>query len=180
MARLGVSKKKKNPPATELSQLKKELQRVTDQLESRDRDLEQRNAELCEALDHQTATAEVLQTARFGQSRVVQKARFYMITVSLAFYFTQIYVTKNGFPDGWIRAAQVCAAEIRAAEIRAAEVRSPKVAAAEIRSPEILAAEIRVPTISVAEVRAARVRATEIRAPEVPPRKIYFTGSESD
>ena len=60
MARLGASKKKKSPRATELSQLKKELERVTDQLESRDRELEQRNAELHEALEHQTATAEVL------------------------------------------------------------------------------------------------------------------------
>jgi len=77
-------------------------------------------------------------------------------------------------------AAEVSAAEIRAAGIRAAEVRSPKVTAAEIRSPEVLAAEIRVPTISVAEVRAARVRSPEIRAPDVPPRKIYFTGHESD
>ena len=34
MARLGVSKKKKSPRATELSQLKKEVQRLTEQLES--------------------------------------------------------------------------------------------------------------------------------------------------
>src|SRR5215468_4471745 len=60
MARLGVSKKKKSPHATELSQLKKEVQRLTEQLESRDRELEQRNAELGEALEHQTATSEVL------------------------------------------------------------------------------------------------------------------------
>jgi uncharacterized protein (DUF3084 family) len=60
MARFGVSKNKKSPRATELSQLKKELQRVTEQLESRDRELEQRSAELREALEHQTATAEVL------------------------------------------------------------------------------------------------------------------------
>jgi hypothetical protein len=46
MARLGVSKKKKSPRATELSELKKELQRVTEQLESRDRE--------------QTATSEIL------------------------------------------------------------------------------------------------------------------------
>src|SRR5215467_7459071 len=122
-------------------------------------------SQICPTKRRSPAEPARLQTARFGQTGVVQKARFYMITVSLAFYFTQIYVTKNGLPDG---------------EIRAAEVRSPKVAAAEVRSPEILAAEIRVPTIIVAEVRAARVRATEIRAPEVPPRKIYFTGSESD
>src|SRR5262250_1785593 len=60
MARLGVSKKKKSLHATELSQLKKEVQRLTQQLESRDRELEQRNAELREALEHQTATSEVL------------------------------------------------------------------------------------------------------------------------
>jgi signal transduction histidine kinase len=60
MARLGASKKKKNPRATDLSQLEKELKRVTEQLESRDRELEQRNAELREALEHQTATSEVL------------------------------------------------------------------------------------------------------------------------
>ena len=41
MARLGVSKKKKSPRATELSQLKEELQRVTEQLESRERELPQ-------------------------------------------------------------------------------------------------------------------------------------------
>src|SRR5262249_8506848 len=46
MARLGVSKKKKSPRATELSQLKKELQRISAQLESRDRE--------------QTATSEIL------------------------------------------------------------------------------------------------------------------------
>ena len=38
MPRLGVTKKKKSPRATELSQLKKELKRVTEQLESRDRE----------------------------------------------------------------------------------------------------------------------------------------------
>jgi hypothetical protein len=60
MARLGVSKKKKSPRVTQLSQLKKELKRVTEQLESRDRELEQRNAELREALEQQTATSEIL------------------------------------------------------------------------------------------------------------------------
>jgi two-component system, NtrC family, sensor kinase len=53
MARLGVSKKKKSPRATELSQLKKELQRVTEQLESRDR-------EIASAIEQQTATSDVL------------------------------------------------------------------------------------------------------------------------
>src|SRR5215467_8719452 len=38
MPRPGVTKKKKSPRATELSQLKRELQRVTEQLESRDRE----------------------------------------------------------------------------------------------------------------------------------------------
>ena len=38
MARLGASKKKKRPRATELSQLKKELQDVYEQLESRNRE----------------------------------------------------------------------------------------------------------------------------------------------
>src|SRR5262245_34528157 len=60
MARLGVSNKKKSPRATELSQLKKEVQRLTEQLESRDRELEERNAELREGLEQQTATSEIL------------------------------------------------------------------------------------------------------------------------
>src|SRR5262249_59958350 len=52
MARLGVSKKKSSR-ATELSQLKKELKRVTDKLESCER-------ERSEATEQQTATSEIL------------------------------------------------------------------------------------------------------------------------
>jgi signal transduction histidine kinase/putative methionine-R-sulfoxide reductase with GAF domain len=51
MARLGV--KKKSPRATELSHLKKELQRVSNQLKSCKR-------ELAEAIEQQTATGEIL------------------------------------------------------------------------------------------------------------------------
>src|SRR5215831_15309616 len=53
MARPGASKKKKSPRPTELSQLKKELQRVTEQLESRDR-------ELAEASEREAATGDIL------------------------------------------------------------------------------------------------------------------------
>src|SRR5262245_59769799 len=53
MARLGVSKKKKSPRATELSQLKKEVQRLTEQLESS-------NTELRESREQQTTTGEIL------------------------------------------------------------------------------------------------------------------------
>src|ERR1043166_7303918 len=54
MARLGVSKKKNSPRAAELSQLEKELQRVTEQLEFRDR-------ELAAATEQQTATSDILE-----------------------------------------------------------------------------------------------------------------------
>jgi GAF domain-containing protein len=53
MARRGITKKKKSPRADQLSQLKKELQRVTERLESRER-------ELAEAFEQQTATSEIL------------------------------------------------------------------------------------------------------------------------
>jgi two-component system, NtrC family, sensor kinase len=53
MPRLGVTNKKKSPRATELSRLKKKLQRVTEQLESR-------NRELAEATEQQTTTSEIL------------------------------------------------------------------------------------------------------------------------
>ncbi len=51
MARVGVAKTK--PRATALSRVKEKLRRVTEQLESGER-------ELAEALEHQTATSEVL------------------------------------------------------------------------------------------------------------------------
>ena len=53
MARLGASKKKTSPRAAELSQLKKELQRVSEQLESCKR-------ELAEGIERETATGEIL------------------------------------------------------------------------------------------------------------------------
>ncbi|HSE86781.1 MAG TPA: GAF domain-containing protein [Candidatus Binatia bacterium] len=53
MARLGVSKKKKSPRATELSQLKKEVQRLTEQLESC-------KCELAEGVERETATGDIL------------------------------------------------------------------------------------------------------------------------
>jgi two-component system NtrC family sensor kinase len=53
MARLGASKKKKSPRVTQPSQLKKELKRVTKQLESHDR-------ELAESTAQQTASSEIL------------------------------------------------------------------------------------------------------------------------
>ena len=51
MARLGVSKKKKSPRVT--SQLKEELRRISDRLESRER-------ELAAATERETATGEIL------------------------------------------------------------------------------------------------------------------------
>src|SRR5262249_28360450 len=60
MARLGVSKKKKSPRTTELSQLKKELKRVTERLKSCQRELESSNTELRESLAQQTTTGEIL------------------------------------------------------------------------------------------------------------------------
>jgi two-component system, NtrC family, sensor kinase len=53
MGRLGTSKKKKSPRAADLSQLKKELQRVNQQLESYKR-------ELAEGIERETATGEIL------------------------------------------------------------------------------------------------------------------------
>src|SRR5262245_9760163 len=53
MARLGVSKKKKSPRATELSQLKKEVQRLTEQLKSCQQ-------ELAQGIERETATGEIL------------------------------------------------------------------------------------------------------------------------
>jgi len=53
MGWLRAIKQKKNPQAAELSQLKEELRRVSEKLESRD-------GELAEALDQQAATSEIL------------------------------------------------------------------------------------------------------------------------
>src|SRR5215467_396338 len=53
MARIGVSKKKKSPRASELGQLKKEAQRLTEKLESSER-------ERAEATEQQAATSEIL------------------------------------------------------------------------------------------------------------------------
>src|SRR6266536_5216521 len=53
MGWLVVIKKKKSPPPTELSQLREELRRVSEQLESCKR-------ELAEATEQQTATSEIL------------------------------------------------------------------------------------------------------------------------
>ena len=59
MARLGASKNKKSPRATEVTQLKKELQRVTEQLESCKRELGASNSEFRESIEQQTATSEI-------------------------------------------------------------------------------------------------------------------------
>ena len=53
MARLDATKSKKSPRSTELSRLKAELRHLTEQLESRDR-------ELAEAAEQQTATSDIL------------------------------------------------------------------------------------------------------------------------
>jgi two-component system, NtrC family, sensor kinase len=53
MSRHAIKKKKQGPRATELSRLKKELQRVTEQLESR-------NRELAEATEQQMTTSDIL------------------------------------------------------------------------------------------------------------------------
>src|SRR5262245_31479403 len=60
MARVGASKKEKSPRATELSQLKKELKRVAEQLESCEQERDSSNSQLGDALTQQTATGEIL------------------------------------------------------------------------------------------------------------------------
>src|SRR5262249_18921118 len=61
MAKLGLTRNKKSPRADELSQLKEELRRVTEQLESHKR-------ELAEATEQQTATSEILSVIASSQT----------------------------------------------------------------------------------------------------------------
>ena len=74
MARLGITKKKKSPRATELSQLKKQLQRVTEQLESRDRE--------------QTATSEILRLIATLSTR--RMPRGYVTRMTLRFIASRV------------------------------------------------------------------------------------------
>ena len=63
MGRLGAVRQKRNPQTTKLSQLKVELRRVSEKLESRE-------GELAEALERQPATSEILRVIASSPSDI--------------------------------------------------------------------------------------------------------------
>ena len=67
MGRLRLIEKKEPPQATELSQLKKELRRVSEKLQSGE-------SELAEALEQQNTTSEILRLIAARQS-IVNRSR---------------------------------------------------------------------------------------------------------
>src|SRR5215831_2474350 len=72
MPRPGVTKKKKSPRATELSQLKRELKRVTEQLESRDREQIATSEILRVIASSPTALQSVLNTVAENAARLCE------------------------------------------------------------------------------------------------------------